>query len=198
MSFVRTIEDVHNSAALALGEVIERFVFSTPFTKNGSPRGELQDQYQRKTVLTVERALPYITSRVAVIRKEYIILTPIEAAIEDMKVQIDRLSAAIREDPPDAKMLQMVLEGCIRTTVNQGPLEIAIQFLGDQSTNNLNCRNRFHYTLCSLFKQLIYVCGIALNLNQKLIGPDQKEYQHELEKNYVNFSSSIAPLIDNL
>ena len=33
--------------------------------------------------------------------------------------------------PPDPKMLQLVLQGCIGTTVNQGPIEMANVFLGD-------------------------------------------------------------------
>ena len=33
--------------------------------------------------------------------------------------------------PPDPKILQMVLQGCIGTTVNQGPIEVANVFLGD-------------------------------------------------------------------
>jgi len=35
------------------------------------------------------------------------------------------------QEPPDPKILQMVLQGGIGTTVNQGPLEMANVFLGE-------------------------------------------------------------------
>lgn len=39
--------------------------------------------------------------------------------------QINELAAATSQEPADPKMLQMVVQGCIGTTVNQGPLELA-------------------------------------------------------------------------
>ena len=42
--------------------------------------------------------------------KESIVLTPIELAIEDMQKKTEELHAAIKQEPSDAKMLQMVLQ----------------------------------------------------------------------------------------
>jgi hypothetical protein len=39
--------------------------------------------------------------------------------------QINELAAATSQEPADPKILQMVVQGCIGTTVNQGPLELA-------------------------------------------------------------------------
>ena len=47
------------------------------------------------------------------------ILSPIEVAIEDIQKKTKELAVALRQEPSDAKMLQMVLQGCIGTTVNQ-------------------------------------------------------------------------------
>lgn len=47
------------------------------------------------------------------------VLTPIEVAIEDMKKKTLQLAVAINQEPPDAKMLQMVLQGSVGATVNQ-------------------------------------------------------------------------------
>ncbi|XP_045145300.1 dedicator of cytokinesis protein 8 [Echinops telfairi] len=49
---------------------LRRFVYTTPFTLEGRPRGDLQEQYQRNTVLTTGRAFPYIKTRIGVIQKE--------------------------------------------------------------------------------------------------------------------------------
>lgn len=78
-------------------------------------------------------------------------LTPIEVAIEDIQKKTTELALATIQEPPDPKILQMVLQGCIGkfvvifvctisvftfdgvsgTTVNQGPLEVASVFLSD-------------------------------------------------------------------
>lgn len=48
-----------------------------------------------------------------------IILVPMEVAIEDMQKKTQELAFATTQDPADSKMLQMVLQGCVGTTVNQ-------------------------------------------------------------------------------
>ena len=48
-----------------------------------------------------------------------VILSPIEVAIEDIMKKTRELHKALRQDPPDTKMLQMVMQGCLGTTVNQ-------------------------------------------------------------------------------
>ena len=60
-----------------------------------------------------------------------LILSPIEVAIEDIQKKTKELGIALRQEPPDPKMLQMVLQGCIGTTVNQV---------------------KFHFTNCSIFQ----------------------------------------------
>ena len=48
----------------------ERFVYSTPYTPSGKARGELQEQYMRKTILTTKKPFPYIKRRLRVIESE--------------------------------------------------------------------------------------------------------------------------------
>jgi hypothetical protein len=42
-----------------------------------------------------------------------IVLTPIEVAIEDIQKKTMELAQATQQEPPDPKILQMVLQGCI-------------------------------------------------------------------------------------
>ena len=48
-----------------------------------------------------------------------VILSPVEVAIEDIMKKTRELAIALYTEPLDAKILQMVLQGCIGTTVNQ-------------------------------------------------------------------------------
>ncbi|CAF1065794.1 unnamed protein product [Didymodactylos carnosus] len=173
---------------------LKRFMYATPFTMDGRAHGGLNEQYKRKTILTTERAFPYVKTRISVIEREQLILTPIEVAIEDIQKKTDELKVSTTQEPADAKILQMVIQGCIGTTVNQGPLEVALTFLTpvvegkEQPTIHHN-----RIRLC--FKEFTRRCAEALKRNKTLIGPDQREYQKELERNFLRFSERIQPLI---
>lgn len=97
----------------------------------GKAHGELREQYKRKTILTTAVHFPYVKTRIQVVNRVQITLTPIEVAIEDIQKKTAELAAATQQEPPDPKILQMVLQGCIGTTVNQGPLEMALTFLSN-------------------------------------------------------------------
>jgi len=87
-----------------------------------------------------------------------------------------------------------VLQGSIGTTVNSGPIEIANVFLADavevgRSLDKLQNKLR----LC--FKDFSKRCADALRENKRLVGPDQREYQKELERNYIRFTEKLAPMV---
>ncbi|XP_063056669.1 dedicator of cytokinesis protein 7 isoform X12 [Engraulis encrasicolus] len=173
---------------------LRRFVYCTPFTLDGRAHGDLHEQYKRKTILTTSHAFPYIKTRINIIHKEEIISMPIEVAIEDMQKKTQELAFATHQDPADAKMLQMVLQGSVGTTVNQGPLEVAQVFLSEIPSDPKLFRHHNKLRLC--FKDFTKRCEDALRKNKSLIGPDQKEYQRELERNYHRLKEALQPLIN--
>lgn len=173
---------------------LRRFMYCTPFTLDGRAHGDLHEQFKRKTILTVSHAFPYIKTRINVIHKEEVILTPIEVAIEDMQKKTQELAFATHQDPADPKMLQMVLQGSVGTTVNQGPLEVAQVFLSEIPNDPKLFRHHNKLRLC--FKDFTKKCEDALRKNKSLIGPDQKEYQRELERNYHRLKEALQPLIN--
>lgn len=64
---------------------LERFVYATPFTPGGKAHGELREQCKRKTILTVSTHFPYLKTRIRVVARKQIVLSPIEVAIEDIQ-----------------------------------------------------------------------------------------------------------------
>uniref|UniRef100_A0A915L384 DOCKER domain-containing protein n=1 Tax=Romanomermis culicivorax TaxID=13658 RepID=A0A915L384_ROMCU len=159
------------------------------------------DSWEIRTVLTTAHCFPYVKTRVRVVQKDQKVLTPVEVAIEDVKKKTHELDAATHQEPRDAKMLQMVLQGCIGTTVNQGPLEVANVFLcgargdGDAVDGTSNVEEMRRNKLRLAFKDFSKKCADALRENKRLIGSDQKEYQKELERNYVRFTERLAPML---
>lgn len=49
-----------------------RFIFSTPFTPDGSPHGELHEQFKRKTILTTSNHFPYVKTRIQVVDRKLV------------------------------------------------------------------------------------------------------------------------------
>lgn len=172
---------------------IKRFVYYTPFTISGRAHGELQEQCKRRTVLTTANHFPYIKTRIQVVDRRQCVVTPIEGAIEDIQKKTAELAAATHQEPPDPKILQMVLQGCIGTTVNQGPMEVALVFLSDLQDGRAPNRLQTKLRLC--FKDFSKKCSDALRKNKNLIGPDQRDYQKELERNYHKFTDRLTPLL---
>lgn len=168
-----------------------RFIFSTPFTTDGSPHGDLADQYKRKTILTTVNHFPYVKTRIQVAQQKQIVLTPIEVAIEDIQMKVAKLDAAMKGNDP--KILQMELQGCIGTTVNQGPIEIARVFLRDLFDGKVPSKHENKLRLC--FKELLKKSGDALKRNRQFIKKDQEAYQNQLEKSYHQCMDYLKPLI---
>uniref|UniRef100_A0A8D1VA83 Dedicator of cytokinesis 6 n=1 Tax=Sus scrofa TaxID=9823 RepID=A0A8D1VA83_PIG len=172
---------------------LRTFLFCTPFTPDGRAHGELPEQHKRKTLLSTDHAFPYIKTRIRVCHREETVLTPVEVAIEDMQKKTRELAFATEQDPPDAKMLQMVLQGSVGPTVNQGPLEVAQVFLAEIPEDPKLFRHHNKLRLC--FKDFCKKCEDALRKNKALIGPDQKEYHRELERNYSRLREALQPLL---
>uniref|UniRef100_A0A8C4L9Y6 Dedicator of cytokinesis 6 n=1 Tax=Equus asinus asinus TaxID=83772 RepID=A0A8C4L9Y6_EQUAS len=172
---------------------LRTFLFCTPFTPDGRAHGELPEQHKRKTLLSTDHAFPYIKTRIRVCHREETVLTPVEVAIEDMQKKTRELAFATEQDPPDAKMLQMVLQGSVGPTVNQGPLEVAQVFLTEIPEDPKLFRHHNKLRLC--FKDFCKKCEDALRKNKALIGPDQKEYHRELERNYTRLREALQPLL---
>lgn len=125
---------------LNVWHLVERFIYSTPFTYDGRAHGALYEQCKRKTILTTEHAFPYVKTRVNVRDRQQLVLSPIEVAIEDVQKKTNELANAANSQPVDPKILQMVLQGCVGTTVNQGPAEVAFVFLSDEPNMPANCQ----------------------------------------------------------
>ncbi|CAF0999435.1 unnamed protein product [Rotaria magnacalcarata] len=174
---------------------LKRFMYASPFTMDTNrAHGSLHEQYKRKTILTVERAFPYVKTRVGIIDRERLILSPIEVAIEDLQKKTDELRMAIQQEPADPKILQMVIQGCISTAVHQGPLEVANIFL-NPIMNGLELPNIHHNRLRLCFKEFTRRLAEALKRNKTLIQADQREYQKDLENKFTKFTESLQPLL---
>uniref|UniRef100_A0A914ICA2 Uncharacterized protein n=1 Tax=Globodera rostochiensis TaxID=31243 RepID=A0A914ICA2_GLORO len=177
---------------------LRQFVYATPFTQNGKAHGPLEAQWKRKTVLGLENSFPYVKTRLRVIERRQTDLCPMEVAIEDIQKRTRELRWAMCLEPRDVKMLQMQLQGCIGTTVNQGPVEIARVFLADANLDADGMpRESLQRRLRLCFDELSRTCNEALEVNERHMEADREEYKRELRRNMCRFEESLAKVLKN-
>ncbi|XP_061379186.1 dedicator of cytokinesis protein 9 isoform X2 [Danaus plexippus] len=179
-----SFERVHN---------VRRFVFETPFTRDGAARGPVHHQRLRLTHLTAENWFPYVKRRVPVIDTQIEEKSPIEVAVSEMESQVAELSEIVNAKSPDIKKLQLRLQGSICVQVNAGPLAYANAFL-DPTLAPMYPDDMVE-KLKATFKEFLTVCHAALQLNAKLISSDQVTYQEALETNYYKLSDSLSNVL---
>ncbi len=75
-------------------------------------------------------------------------------------------------------------------------MEIANVFLTEVAEGH-RPMNKLENKLRLCFKDFSKKCMDALRENKKLIGQDQREYQKELEQNYVKFTEGLTPMVSN-
>jgi len=107
-------------------------MFETPFTRRGPDgkvtHGDVSCQWKVKTILTTEACFPYLKTRIKVVAREDLELTPIQVSIEDLERKLEKLETACGP-PLNLIMLQMELQSRVATAVNAGPLHIVDVFL---------------------------------------------------------------------
>ncbi|KAI6662013.1 Dedicator of cytokinesis protein 9 isoform X26 [Oopsacas minuta] len=172
---------------------LSHFFFQTPFTKSGRPHGSADSQYMLITILRTRNVFPYIKRRIEVIDSETIEQTPIEVAISALKNKTSDLDKMIRCDPPDLNLLELTLQGCVGTTVNEGPLEYYRVFLSadkvrKQAVNHVeSLKNAFKYFIQSSFH--------ALELVSLTLGETRLDYQEQLSGNYQELVDTLEPIL---
>ncbi|XP_043275620.1 dedicator of cytokinesis protein 9 isoform X2 [Venturia canescens] len=170
------------------------FMFETPFTKEGGKaRGNPEDQWKRRTILTTKCLFPYIKKRIPVAEKRIIELSPIEVALDEMRQRVQELEDVALIAPTDAKKLQLRLQGSVCVTVNAGPLAYASAFLDPACSSNYP--DDKVEELKDVFRDFVKICYTALQINSKLITADQHEYQEVLRENYQKLCQNLSSLL---
>ncbi|XP_033225104.1 dedicator of cytokinesis protein 9 isoform X4 [Belonocnema kinseyi] len=169
------------------------FMFETPFTKEGKARGNPEEQWKRRTILTTQCTFPYIKKRIPVVAKRIVELSPIEVALDEMRQRVQELEDVALIDPTDAKKLQLRLQGSVCVTVNAGPLAYASAFL-DPALSPQYPDDKVE-ELKDVFREFVKICYTALQINGKLISSDQYEYQEVLRENYQKLCQNLSSLL---
>ena len=111
---------------------IGEFMYETPFTTaslNERHSSSVADQWKLQTILRTEYKFPYLATRLRVVSRREIKQTPLQVATEAVKMRTERLHSALAMNPPDPKLIPIILQGSCLPTVNGGPMELCKAFL---------------------------------------------------------------------
>ncbi|NWW57819.1 DOC11 protein, partial [Ifrita kowaldi] len=173
---------------------INRFVFETPFTLSGKKHGSVEEQCKKRTILTTLNSFPYVKKRIPVNYEHQVNLKPIDVATDEIKDKTAELQKLCSSGGDvDMIQLQLKLQGCVSVQVNAGPLAYARAFLSDSQSSKYPAKKVNE--LKEMFRKFIQACGIALELNERLIKEDQVEYHEGLKSNFRDMVKELSDII---
>lgn len=172
--------------------LLKTFYFDTPFTKGGNNKaqGAIDQQYIRRTLLTVENPMPYIVKRSKIIditEKEF---APIRVSYRQLKDRIAMFRSAIEQK--DYRAIQQLLHGSLLVQVNEGPSKMAEIFLADDYE-----KSKYTQKMKTAFQQFVKINQRALNMHGKWVidNPAFVPLQHELESGLISLVEKLSKWI---
>lgn len=180
--------------------VFDRFLFDTPFTKNGKTQGGLEDQWKHRTVLQTEGSFPALVNRLLVIKSESLEFSPVENAIG----MIETRTAALRnelEEPrssegdqlPRLQSLQRILQGSVAVQVNSGVLSVCTAFLSGEPATRL--RSQELQQLIAALLEFMAVCKRAIRVHFRLIGEEDQDFHSQLVNGFQSLTAELSHYI---
>ncbi|KAL7144248.1 hypothetical protein ABFS83_08G246800 [Erythranthe nasuta] len=180
--------------------VFDRFLFDTPFTKNGKTQGGLEDQWKRRSVLQTEGSFPALVNRLEVMKSESLEFSPVENAIG----MIETRTAALRnelEEPrssegdqlPRLQSLQRILQGSVAVQVNSGVLSVCTAFLSGEPATRL--RSQELQQLIAALLEFMAVCKRAIRVHFRLIGDEDQEFHTQLVNGFQSLTAELSHYI---
>jgi len=173
---------------------ISNFCFETPFTTSGKTRGNIDEQWKKKTICTTEKSFPYIKKRIEIKKMRSFDLKPIEVAVEEMSKKCAELEEIVNNDNIDIKKLQLRLQGSVNCQVNAGPLAYARAFLDESKAENLSEKSVNELRNC--FRKFCDICAQALQINEDNILSNQIEYHKSLDTSFKMLVEQLSTIMN--
>eukprot|EP01105_Mastigella_eilhardi_P010341 TRINITY_DN240_c6_g2_i3.p1 TRINITY_DN240_c6_g2~~TRINITY_DN240_c6_g2_i3.p1 ORF type:complete len:377 (-),score=117.76 TRINITY_DN240_c6_g2_i3:55-1185(-) len=187
-------EQCHRACFINRHSNLTRFIFETPFTPSGKKTtSDVSKQWKRKTILTVDRAFPYMKKRLLVIDRQEFDLNPIQVAQENVKSQLEKLREQVKTATLKWKALQMLLQGTCLTMVQQGPLEFCKVFLTCSAVNEYG--EREVQALAQLLRDLLACIDDGLRIHHRIMPPDQEPFDAEMRRGFCKLKTQMCPYL---
>ncbi|XWS23297.1 hypothetical protein CRYUN_Cryun29cG0109600 [Craigia yunnanensis] len=188
------------STGTVRARVFDRFLFDTPFTKNGKTQGGLEDQWKRRTVLQTEGSFPALVNRLLVIKSESLEFSPVENAIGMIETRTSALRNELEEprssegdQMPRLQSLQRILQGSVAVQVNSGVLSVCTAFLSGEPATRL--RSQELQQLIAALLEFMAVCKRAIRVHFRLIGEEDQDFHTQLVNGFQSLTAELSHYI---
>jgi hypothetical protein len=169
---------------------IKTFYFDTPFTKGSDQaQGSLDQQWIRRTLMTVERTMPSIVKFAEVLpeninEREFMPVRVTYRMLSDRVKMLETPIAAV-----DYRQIQQLLHGSLLVQGNEGPSKMAEVFLSGGDVDA-----RYAEKLRNTFRQFLAVNKQGLRTHAKWVNENIafRPLQEELESGYANLADKLS------
>lgn len=170
---------------------LTKFVYETPFTKEGKARtDDVTKQWMTKNISVTVASFPYCKKRIEVDREDSIQISPLQIAISSLKKKNRELNDVISNEPLDLKKLQLRLQGSVMVTVNSGSLTYARAFIG-----NTDIPEADQDDLKAEYVKFISLCQKALEINvENSTDPSSFTYHKTLRDGCMDIKQQLSDL----
>ncbi|XP_024370509.1 guanine nucleotide exchange factor SPIKE 1 [Physcomitrium patens] len=190
----------NKSTATVSARVFNRFLYDTPFTKNGKSQGGLEDQWKRRTMLWTEGPFPALVNRLTVVKSESREFSPIENAIGMIETRTSALAGELDDNrlnegdhPSRLQSLQRILQGSVAVQVNSGVLGICAAFLSGEPATRLNPQEL--QQLIAALLEFMAVCKKSIRIHARLIGEEDQEFHSQLVIGFQSLTAELSHFI---
>ena len=187
-----------------------------PYTKSGKPSNDILEQYKLKTILTVDKSFPYVNTRLEVVSKRDIVISPIETAIDVINKRTSTIKSDLNAKPVDVSLLRTHLNEFVsrrkhfllyfisfisfypvnlvfRITESSYPTPGVIKsFFVQQSSSEYPAQLK--ETLRKHITDLLAIVGVAIKLSKQLISQEEQETQLKLEEDFNGLKKEWSDL----
>jgi hypothetical protein len=172
---------------------LKTFYFDTPFTKGSDKaQGALDQQWIRRTLMTVEKSMPSILKFAPVLAENITIkdFMPIRVTFRMLRERVAMLDRAIAA--MDYRQIQQLLHGSLLVQVNEGPSKMAEVFLDGQDVDP-----KYAAKLRECFRQFLVVNKNGLEAHSKWVSENTafRPLQEELEAGYESLRDKLRKFL---
>jgi hypothetical protein len=164
--------------------VVNEFFLDMAHSDEKKQQQLVASQGRKKLYYTTAVPFPGLSRRIEVVDTKLVILTPLQNAVEIMIDRVNSVKDAVKSN--NATVISGLLYGNLMTTISEGPEAVAEGFLApgfeqSEETDKLQ----------ALVKEFVEYTSSALDVHEKLMSADMKEWQSTARERFVALKEKL-------
>eukprot|EP01129_Flabellula_baltica_P003357 TRINITY_DN13138_c0_g1_i1.p1 TRINITY_DN13138_c0_g1~~TRINITY_DN13138_c0_g1_i1.p1 ORF type:complete len:1073 (-),score=196.31 TRINITY_DN13138_c0_g1_i1:71-3289(-) len=167
---------------------LKHFAVEIPFFPDGKFTEDVDKQWKIRRIYETEETFPGTFKRLKIVNETNTTKGPLECAVDLIGERIKLLQQQFDIEPPNAKTLQIVLQGSVMIQVNAGPIAIARYFLGKADEFDEDMIRKLRDNLDAFARQVL----LGLRLNTTLVDDSTRPHHEAMIESYNDFCGALS------